>query len=131
MRESSPNAKPAPRVAARLDGLRSSWPLRIAPCGPRRKQVQGARGSRYTRSKNAMNSNANRTTTSSAVQDTTAAVQDRLLTQEEVLGMLSLSRPSLQRMVLAGMLAKVPLGARMVRYRLSDVQRIVREGFKA
>lgn len=76
-----------------------------------------------------MNSNANSTATTAAVQDN--ASQDRLLTQEEVLGMLSLSRPSLQRMVLAGILQKVPLGARMVRYRLSDVQRIVREGYKS
>lgn len=65
-----------------------------------------------------------------AAQEADSA-QDRLLTQEEVLGMLSLSRPSLQRMVLAGILPKVPLGARMVRYRLSDVQRIVREGFRS
>jgi excisionase family DNA binding protein len=58
------------------------------------------------------------------------ADSDRLLTQEEVQEMLSVSRPSLQRLVAAGGLQKVPLGARLVRYRLSDVQRIVRDGYR-
>jgi predicted DNA-binding transcriptional regulator AlpA len=55
---------------------------------------------------------------------------DRLLTQEEAQAMLGLAPATFRRLAKAGNVPRVPVGARLVRYRLSDIQRIVREGLR-
>lgn len=69
-------------------------------------------------------------------QETTTAKDpipdtDRLLTQEEAQAMLGLAPATFRRLAKAGNVPRVPVGARLVRYRLSDIQRIVREGLRA